>query len=172
MIRELILYESRNKPDKHECHKLYNYIIKAKLKNSWPRKVTQIQEKMNTLGSGCHGNNYENLVLEVLSEDQSKETKSGLYPIPVLTPNRIKKRQNGRRFKADGDPAFTITTQDLHGVCTYGRIRTLMPIECERLQGFPDNHTEGQSDSRRYMQLGDAVCVPVVKHILEIIMDK
>lgn len=36
--------------------------------------------------------------------------------IPVLTPDRIKKRQNGRRFKEDGDPMFTLTTQDRHGV--------------------------------------------------------
>ena len=36
--------------------------------------------------------------------------------IPVLTPDRISKRQNGRRFKDDGDPMFTLTTQDRHGV--------------------------------------------------------
>ncbi len=36
--------------------------------------------------------------------------------IPVLTPERISKRQNGRRFKDDGEPMFTLTTQDRHGV--------------------------------------------------------
>lgn len=36
--------------------------------------------------------------------------------IPVLTPDRIKKRQNGRRFKENGEPAFTLTAQDRHGV--------------------------------------------------------
>jgi len=39
-------------------------------------------------------------------------------------------------------------------------VRRLMPIECERLQGFPDNHTAGQSDSTRYRQTGNAVAVP------------
>ena len=44
-------------------------------------------------------------------------------------------------------------------------VRRLMPIECERLQGFPDGWTDGQSDSARYKQLGNAVAVPVVEWI-------
>ena len=35
---------------------------------------------------------------------------------PVLTPDRLEKRQNGRRFKEDGEPMFTLTAQDKHGV--------------------------------------------------------
>lgn len=45
--------------------------------------------------------------------------------IPVLTPDRAEKRQNGRRFKENGEPMFTLTAQDRHGVAiaiddTYG----------------------------------------------------
>lgn len=47
------------------------------------------------------------------------------------------------------------------------RFRKLMPIECERLQGFPDNWTEGIADTWRYACLGNAVTVPVVEYILE-----
>lgn len=36
--------------------------------------------------------------------------------IPVLTPDRAEKCQNGRRFKDDGEPMFTLTSQDRHGV--------------------------------------------------------
>ncbi|WP_433948743.1 DNA cytosine methyltransferase [Fusobacterium necrophorum] len=36
--------------------------------------------------------------------------------IPVLAPERLEKRQNGRRFKENGAPSFTLTTQDRHGV--------------------------------------------------------
>ncbi len=46
-------------------------------------------------------------------------------------------------------------------------IRRLTPLECERLQGFPDNYTEGVSDTQRYRQMGNAVTVPVVEYILE-----
>ena len=35
---------------------------------------------------------------------------------PVLTPERMEKRQNGRRMKEDGEPMFTLTSQDRHGV--------------------------------------------------------
>ena len=36
--------------------------------------------------------------------------------VPVLTPDRLEKRQNGRRFKEDGDEMFTLTAKDRHGV--------------------------------------------------------
>lgn len=36
--------------------------------------------------------------------------------IPILTPDRTEKRQNGRRFKEDGEPMFTLTGQDRHGI--------------------------------------------------------
>ena len=36
--------------------------------------------------------------------------------IPVLTPDRAEKRQNGRRMKENNEPAFTLTAQDRHGV--------------------------------------------------------
>ena len=45
------------------------------------------------------------------------------------------------------------------------RIRKLTPVECERLQGFPDNWTQGVSDTQRYKQMGNAVTVPVVEYI-------
>jgi DNA (cytosine-5)-methyltransferase 1 len=45
-------------------------------------------------------------------------------------------------------------------------VRRLTPVECERLQGFPDNWTDGQADSNRYKQMGNAVAVPVVEWII------
>lgn len=44
-------------------------------------------------------------------------------------------------------------------------IRRLTPIECERLQGFPDNWTEGVSDTQRYKMLGNAITTNVVTAI-------
>jgi len=90
--------------------------------------------------------------------------KTGLYAIPVLTPNRPEKRQNGRRFKEDGEDMFTLTGQDIHGVMQETKIRRLTPTECERLQGFPDKWTIG-SDTQRYKQCGNAVTVNVIESI-------
>ena len=47
------------------------------------------------------------------------------------------------------------------------RIRRLTPTECERLQGFPDNWTEGVSDTQRYKCLGNAVTVNVIREIIK-----
>lgn len=85
--------------------------------------------------------------------------------VPVLTPDRLNKRQNGRRFKGNGESAFTLTTQDRHGVFDGYSIRKLTPLECERLQGFPDDWTKygangkEMNDSARYKALGNAVSV-------------
>jgi DNA (cytosine-5)-methyltransferase 1 len=46
------------------------------------------------------------------------------------------------------------------------RVRRLTPLECERLQGFPDGWTGDQADSNRYKQMGNAVAVPVVQWII------
>lgn len=46
-------------------------------------------------------------------------------------------------------------------------VRRLTPLECERLQGFPDGWTEGQTDTNRYKQMGNAVAVPVVEWLME-----
>lgn len=47
-------------------------------------------------------------------------------------------------------------------------VRRLTPLECERLQGFPDNWTDvpGTSDSQRYRQMGNSVAVPVFEWVL------
>jgi DNA (cytosine-5)-methyltransferase 1 len=91
---------------------------------------------------------------------------------PVLTPEREKKRQNGRRMKEDGEEMFTLTAQDKHGIYDGYRIRRLTPVECERLQGFPDDWTkygkdnEPISDTQRYKCCGNAVTTNVITAII------
>lgn len=91
-------------------------------------------------------------------------------PRAILTPDREKVRQQGRRIKEPNEPMFTITAQDRHGVWHKGRIRKLMPIECWRLQGFSDEQfykaqATGLSDGRLYKMAGNAVSVPVISAI-------
>ena len=91
--------------------------------------------------------------------------RTGVEVRACLTPDRLKKRQNGRRFKDNEEPMFTLTGQDKHGVMINSQIRRLTPTECERLQGFPDGWTEGISDTQRYKCLGNAVTTNVVCEI-------
>ena len=90
--------------------------------------------------------------------------------IPVLTPDRAEKRQNGRRFKEDGDEMFTITTQDRHGIYDGVSIRKLTPLECFRLMDFSDEHfmncvKAGISDSQLYKQAGNSIVVKCLEDI-------
>lgn len=115
-----------------------------------------------------------------------KEETSGVC-VPVLTPDRAEKRQNGRRTKGNGEPMFTLTGQDRHGVMIstpdgmafysvwyekyqcYIAIRKLTPRECFRLQGWSDEYFDRaelvNSDSQLYKQAGNGVTVPVIYEI-------
>ena len=75
------------------------------------------------------------------------------------------KTRRGRLMK-DKSNCLTATNYDY---CWYdGYIcRKLTPIECERLQTFPDNWTEGISDTQRYKSLGNSWTVDVVAHIFK-----
>ena len=53
-----------------------------------------------------------------------EKSRRQLVAVPCITPDRLEKRQNGRRFKTNGEPMFTLTGQDRHGV---------LVNECKRL---------------------------------------
>ena len=79
--------------------------------------------------------------------------------------------------RVQGDTMNTLTSRmgtggnNVSMLSDLSGVRRLTPVECERLQGFPDNWTEGQSDSTRYKQMGNAVAVPVVDWIIAGIVD-
>jgi len=82
---------------------------------------------------------------------------------------------SGSGFQDENDPSYTIDTVSNHGVVIVkeqkSTVRRLTPVECERLQGFPDNWTEGQADTHRYKQMGNAVAVPVVSWLVNRLME-
>lgn len=103
----------------------------------------------------------------------------------------------GKGFANEGEPMFTIDSTSPHAVAVVGTlqsrdykglnhegardgkaivtspstVRRLTPLECERLQGFPDGWTDSQSDSQRYKQMGNAVAVPCVEWIVKRLCD-
>ena len=118
---------------------------------------------------------------------------------PIQDGREMEKNQNGIGISVEGDPSYTLdktgsqsvaiaydefndTTNNTHhtlragtkqstGVIMESIVRRLTPLECERLQGFPDDWTVTQSDSQRYKQMGNAVAVPVVEWVIQNICD-
>ena len=84
---------------------------------------------------------------------------------------------NGNGF-TEGGPMYTLNATGVHGVAQpintmTMSVRRLTPVECERLQGFPDTYTDIQPNSKptadgpRYKALGNSMAVPVMRWIGE-----
>lgn len=82
---------------------------------------------------------------------------------------------NGLGIATDG-VCPTLTAADRHAVQYADAVRRLTPVECERLQGIPDNHTripwrgkpaEDCPDGPRYKAIGNSMCVNVMRFIGE-----
>ena len=125
--------------------------------NSETRRGRVGKQKAQTLETSCN-----QAVVQPVQIGQSKKTFA---------------YKSGTLIGKDGQDAFTIRSSNPNGVKDQSyRIRRLTPIECERLQGFPDNHTEcgnydgevkKMSNSQRYKQCGNAVTVNVVQAVAE-----
>ena len=75
---------------------------------------------VNPSGNGMNGEVYQaDGLAPTLTTNKGEGQK---IAIPVLTPDRTDKRQNGRRFKSNGEPMFTLTAQDKHGILVAGKL--------------------------------------------------
>ena len=105
----------------------------------------------------------EGLATTLASQAGGLGAKTGLY---VARVNRKEKVFDMRKTETTGALTATmykgINASGRTGVIEGTKIRKLTPRECERLQGFPDDWTEGCSDTQRYKMLGNAVTVNVV----------
>lgn len=153
--------------------------IRRKTKNSI-RQIANIEEDIRNRKNPQTGRIYDS---EGVSPTLTKVQGGGQIPKilenyeeirAILTPNRMVKRQNGRRLKEVGEPMFTITKQDKHGIFSIYKgdikVRELTPLEYWRLQGFSDESfykakNIGMSDSQLYKQAGNSVSVPVIEAI-------
>jgi DNA (cytosine-5)-methyltransferase 1 len=130
-------------------------------------------------------------MLHTLLENDPVEDRYFNFDLDKVAYLKGSKREN--RIKPNGDPYFytegsipfpdnlyvaarTILTSEgkmnrsTHYVVdkTSGRIRTLTPVECERINGFPDNWTNtGMPEAFRYFTMGNALVVPVITRLGE-----
>lgn len=128
------------------------------------------KRKIAYIGTNSQGSRIYNIFGKAVSINANGGgwgAKTGLYALPCLTPDKVNKRQQGKRFKPPLSKFYTLTAMDRHGVFTNNYLRKLTPKECERLQTFPDGWTEGLSDNKRYKLLGNAFTVSVIEYVLK-----
>lgn len=133
------------------------------------------RRKIGYIGTDSQGNriySIHNKSVTLCGDAGGLGAKTGLYALPCIIPDRMEKRQNGRRFKPPHSKFYTLTAQDKHGILTNNFIRKLTPLECERLQTVPEGYTIGCSDNQRYKLLGNGWTIKVIAHILSGIPDK
>ena len=84
--------------------------------------------------------------------------------VDIFRENDVASTESARQYK---DATDLILSADDRSMGAY-LIRRLTPLECERLQGFPDGWTDlpGASDSARYKALGNSVAIPCVVYVM------
>lgn len=119
-------------------------------------------------GGGKSGGLHSSMTLLQIGEDADTardNSTTGLYCVSDSGLHRT------AQIRKDLIPPLRANSGCSHNNIING-IRRLTPLECERLQGFPDRFTEGISDTQRYRCLGNAVTVPVIEAIMTAIRDK
>ena len=151
------------------------YKVRVVLLNSAHYGSAQSRERILFLGSK---DDFDSKVPVIMNGKKRfrdiREDKPKAYRLVTNNKRNLDKihQKNERNFEVIGgyDRVGTLTTQ-------YGCGEKLVPmdewyryltvLECERLQGFPDGFTEGQSDNARYWALGNAVSCDTSKYLFE-----
>jgi DNA (cytosine-5)-methyltransferase 1 len=97
-------------------------------------------------------------------------TTANVHAIAHAWKMRYGKEGGGKGYLGSDELAFTLSVQQDQQVFSNMAVRRLTPVECERLQGFPDNYTnikENCPDGPRYKAMGNSMAVPVMRWIGE-----
>lgn len=151
------------------------------------KEVPTLQARMGTGGNqipivlshpqGAGARSYSDGKTGALTATKSSE------PVICLAENTIgRKPENGGNGNGwQEGVSYTLNATGVHGVAKGQTVRRLTPVECERLQGFPDNWTripwrgkaeENCPDAPRYKAIGNSWAVPCVQWIGERIKEK
>lgn len=133
---------------------------------------TAVTSKPNVLNQYQDGvqTSLQNRVMDV--EGKSLALSNFVPKVPLQT-SFINKNRQGERIYSTKGKTVSLTANGGGvgaGVGLYeigDEVRKLTPLECERLQGLPDNYTASVSNSQRYKMIGNGFTVPVIEHLLQ-----
>jgi len=117
---------------------------------------------------------FFNLNLKKINKiNNQKKLKSGINKIFIIPREQLKDNERQRRvYDINGKSPTLLARSDSPKIFINKRIRKLTPLECERLQGLPDNYTSDFSNTTRYKMIGNGFTVQVIKYILSFIGKK
>lgn len=140
-----------------------NYII-HNVYGGFGEGVREFHDYSPTIRTASCGGHIPNVVIRV-----PEATKKGYAEATIGDSiNLAVPHSSTRRGRVGRGVAQTLDTgMQQHTLVSDMKVRRLTPVECERLQGFPDNWTEGISDTQRYKTLGNAVTTNVIKAIMQ-----
>jgi DNA (cytosine-5)-methyltransferase 1 len=183
--------DSQRMPDKDNFQAI---IFEPRSPDGVPRIHDNISPTLNTMGGGqrepcvawnitfCDTNgtrkDRENGGLYINKTDTANTITGAGVGTSVAHTFKIRSgcEGGGKGYLGQDEAAFTLDTTQSQNLMTSTAIRRLTPIECERLQGFPDNYTQIPfrnkpphqcPDGPRYKALGNSMAVPVLKWIGE-----
>ena len=133
-----------------------------------------VQETTGTLTQSYDGDQSAGDTDKLVVQDTCGTLSGGAHPSgfngqDAYTGNGVGYAVTSKWAKGSGGPSGS-GSETNNCVQTAGAVRRLTPVECARLQGFPDDWNEEVSDAQRYKQFGNAVTVPVAKWIGERIL--
>ena len=141
-------------------------------------KESRLKELTENKSQAYRVYDQDGLATTIKSVGGGVGAKTGLYKVKEATKTGYAIAQEGdsinlsvpssktRRGRVGRGVAQTLDTGMQQHTLQNSKIRRLTPIECERLQGFPDGWTEGLSDTQRYKCLGNAVTTNVVSEVI------
>lgn len=142
--------------------------------NQVPITMSARQQSMmiseNIASTLCSSDYKEPQVVAFAQNQRDEVRKTAPIPINTMTVQGrpSDKGRMGSGIGKPGDPANTISTAHCHAVATHYAVRRLTPLECLKLQGFPDYwlDIEGMSDTAKYKAIGNSVAIPCVEFML------
>ncbi len=107
--------------------------------------------------------NFKNLI-------EYKKSNQGIKKIFEIPRKLLKDNERQRRvYDISGKSPTLLARSDTPKILINKKIRKLTPLECERLQGLPDNYTSSFSNTTRYKMIGNGFTIPVIRYILSFI---
>ena len=110
---------------------------------------------------------FEKNFMNGFKKSQATHSKSDIIKIFEISRDLLKDNERQRRvYSPNGKSPTLLARSDTTKIFYKNKLRKLTPLECERLQGIPDNYTSIISDTQRYKSIGNSFTIPVIADIL------